>query len=626
MHSNENAFHKTLLRISSIPILFFALFANPGRCGAQDVEDLMQRAVAAQKAGNDKEAVALYTEVLRLRPRWGPAEYNLGLINALQDRYAESITLFTLALKDDPSLTNAYLFQGIALFNLGRYGDALPSLRTYCRFRPSDEQVNFFLGGTYYALGDYSNAAQHYLRQNQITPHRDDVYYYLGECYLAMAREAMKLLAREQGGTYFLWLMRGEEEAQDRNTSLAEQDMIEATKINSAAPEVYVSLGNLFLLEDDLPKARVQFEKALKCEPTDCHAIEGLGDVELAMGNGQAATANYDSAENIRRRCIEGIPPKDLGQSPDDFRSRLKLLTDESGSPEPKIFPTHQLLRLSRAASANNSDPGFGVASVTKPTQNPCSSSGEIASSFSRVKAALALASCREMNNDLVGATQALVVASHEGPLDLETAYWGFHLDMRLSQRVFSALAALAPSSYLVTEMQAEVLEVRGKDVEAEAAYKNAEAGNDHDPNPLIEYARFKCKLNQLDEAVPLLKAALGLAPYNGRANALLGEVYFMKNNFESAIPCLQIAIEADPTNEDARIHLAQSMGKLGKTSEAVTLLEAAPSDSDGRIHFVLSSFYRTLGEKENTERALAFFAERQKEIKNRRVTVKSVQ
>jgi predicted Zn-dependent protease len=258
--------------------------------------------------------------------------------------------------------------------------------------------------------------------------------------------------------------------------------------------------------------------------------------------------------------------------------------------------------------------------------KNPCSTLGGKEGSPLPQEAALAVASCQEMYNNLPGATDALVAVPRNGPLDLATVYWAFHLYMRLSQRVFSALAALSPSSYLLTEMQAELLEVRGKDADAEAAYKKAAAANDHDPNPLIEYGRFKCKLNQLDEAVPILKGALALAPYNARANALLGEAYFMKNEFEAAIPCLRIAIRADPNNEDARIHFAQSLAKLGKVNEAITLLEAAPSDSDGRVHFVLATYYRSQGQKENMERALAFFAERQKEIKNQKVTLKPAQ
>jgi predicted Zn-dependent protease len=228
----------------------------------------------------------------------------------------------------------------------------------------------------------------------------------------------------------------------------------------------------------------------------------------------------------------------------------------------------------------------------------------------------LFLANCLENRGDLRGALTALRAAEPRSNGDLETAYWIFRLYMRIAQRVFVELANRSPESYLLSEVRAESLELQGKDADAEKEYRNAIASSGSDPLPFIEFGRFKCKRNELDDAIAILKEALARAPHNARANDFMGEALFMKGDHATAIPYLQNAISADPGNEDGRIRLAQSLAKIGRATEAILTLEAAPNDREGRIHFVLAGYYRREGRKEEMQRALAFFETRQKALK----------
>jgi predicted Zn-dependent protease len=191
-----------------------------------------------------------------------------------------------------------------------------------------------------------------------------------------------------------------------------------------------------------------------------------------------------------------------------------------------------------------------------------------------------------------------------------ETGYWIFRIYMRLAQRVLVEFANRSPESYLLSEVRAESLELQGRDADAEQEYRKAMASSGSDPSPFIEFGRFKCRRDELDDAVAVLKEALARAPDNIRANDLMGQACFMKADYTTAIPYLRNATQAAPGNEDARIRLAQSLGKLGETQHAVAVLEAAPSDRDGRIHYVLAGFYRKLGQNEQMARALTFFEE----------------
>jgi predicted Zn-dependent protease len=232
----------------------------------------------------------------------------------------------------------------------------------------------------------------------------------------------------------------------------------------------------------------------------------------------------------------------------------------------------------------------------------------------------LFVANCLENVGDFRGSIKALNAAQPRLNGDLDTAYWIFRLYMRLAQQSFVELANQAPDSYLLSQVQAEKLELEGRDADADAEYRKAIAASGGDPNPFIDYGRFKCKRNELDDAVTILNGALARAPESLEANDLMGQALFMKGDYATAVPRLQNAIKVNPGNEDDRIRLAESLGKLSRDKEAVTVLQAAPNDDDGRVHYVLAGYYRREGKKEEMQQALAYFETRQKAIKSKAV------
>jgi len=581
---------------------------------AEQLEDLMQKGAAAQRAGDAELSAKFYNEALRLRPHYGPAEYNLGLVKIVQKRYADAITVFSQAVKDDPSLVDCYLFQGISYYNVQEFDRAVPPLKKFLELQPGDGQVRFFLAASYEALHDVPNAALQYLGQIELTPQREQLYYYLGECYLEMARGALKVLSGLPAEQYYVSLILGEQETHEKNFPVATQFYERAIKLSPQRTEAYVDLGNLFLQTGQTSKAAAQFKEALKRSPKDCRALDGLGDVAFATGDLKGAFENYRAVAGIMPPCIEEPAFESLGLPPSEFSARLKSL--EALIPaKGKRGLEAELARLTCPISGNpadgtNPEQPSRESTFPGPRRNRECPAAKLSGGFhSPAQADLFLATCCELHDDLQCATSAVMAAQRQAPGDFPTAYWAFRIYLRLSQRVFGAIAALSPDSYLLAEMRAEWLELRGKDTEADSEYQKAVQLGGGDPNPLIDYARFDCKQNKLDEAIPLLEKALSLALYNADATSLLGYIYFTKNDYQTALPYLQKAIKARPNDEYSRIYLGQSLERVGRIQEAVTVLESAPSDTDGRIHYVLASCYRKLGQKEQMERALAFFA-----------------
>ena len=600
-------------------LILFSFLLATGGWGRPDesIQDLMDKAREARLAGKSDQAADLYRAALRIRPHWGPAEYGLGLIASVHKNYQEAIELFSQALRDDPSLVDAYLFRGVAFFNLQQPAQALPSLEQFYRLRPNDPEIRFFLAGTYNALGNDAKAAEYYVAQLEGTPERTDIWYFLGECLLNIPRTMRTNLVEGPRGKYSLLILAAEEQVEKGNVTLAESDFREAIKANPGSPEAYVNLGNLLLGEGKHAEAKLLFQEALQRSPQNCRAVEGLGDVELATGDIPASIAEYAKVAGGKEACIEEPVPGNLGLSPAEFNARLKTLSASAASVKWKVPATFELSRLqnhalapdaTRAQTVNRQARGDASKRAGEP--QPCHSVIPRREWLSSPGVDLFLANCLENRGDPLGAIKALSAAEPRLNGDPETAYWIFRFYMRLTQSVLVEFANRSPDSYLLAEVRAESLELRGRDAEAEQEYRKAIASSGSDAIPYIEFGRFKCKRNELDDAIAILKEALERAPYNAKANFLMGEALFMKNDHAAAIPYLQKAIKGDPSNEDGRIRLAQSLAKVDKIQDAVTALEGAPSDPDGRIHYVLAGLYRKLGQKEKMARALVFFQE----------------
>ena len=557
---------------------------------------LMEKARAAQQSENFEEARRVYEEILKIRPRWGRAEFNLGLMYHLQKKYSDAVRLFNSALQHDTTVIAAYLFRGIAYYNAGQYDKALPSLQRYLKLQPDDREARFFLAGAYFALQDYANAARQYLEQIKIDPGREELYYRLGDCYLALVREEVTALRDDPGGRYFLWLISAEGHARQKDDQGAEPPIREALKLDPTAPEARISMGQLLLQRGQPRAAQEQFLQALQRSPYDCRALSGMADAELATGNTEASLEWLRPVPGIWPACFMETPVENLGLSPAEFDLRMKSLRIYASSPKWKVHATFQLSRLNGQAISGQCEPATGSQRDGTGAESQ-----------------LLWASCLEARDDLRGATLALLEAQPVLVRDRKSLYYAIRITTRLAEKSVARLMSLAPGSHFVAMMHALLLEQQGNDKEAGEYYQRAISLGARDPDPLIEYARFKCKQNLFQEAILLLREAVKMDPYNIRARALLGEAYVSTEQPQTALPHLQFVVNANPRDKQSRIYLARSLAGLGHLKDAVAVLEAAPSDDDGRVHYVLGSYYRQQGRQLDAARALEVFEQRRK-------------
>jgi len=230
---------------------------------------------------------------------------------------------------------------------------------------------------------------------------------------------------------------------------------------------------------------------------------------------------------------------------------------------------------------------------------------GENAESFrQRIAAADQSAQVEPYKGDLENATRTLVRRS----VTRETAYGVVSDYRRLAQAAVAKVIALAPQSSWAALLRAQAAE---KVDLAEEEYRRAVAASDAGLESYVRFGQFQAKQSRYDQALKLYEKALTLEPQNSRVMGLIGEVYTLHDQPAKAIPFLQAALKANPRERQTRLYLAQSLVRLSRTAEAVKILEGAPEDPDGRIHYLLARTYQQQGEAEKARKAMEEFRKR---------------
>lgn len=340
--------------------------------------------------------------------------------------------------------------------------------------------------------------------------------------------------------------------------------------------EVHYYLARAFAALGDHARAIQQFREQLRLTPANPEVLFYLGDSARLLCGGLAKQLADDSEGAYFFTLVTAEEP---GAS-DDSRL-LEAIRREPARPE--AYVTLGLLQLTRK---QNQQAAASFQEAWKRGSTDC----RISSTCSAE---------RDLDADF-GQTQR--------PAD---AYAAFVRAKRIADWGFRKLLEAAPASPLVAQARAHLWEQAGKLDEAEQHYRSAVEQTRRDAGSLTGYAKFQARQGRFDEAAALLREALSKEAGSPVITALLGEVLFVMGDSVSALPHLRLASSARPGDEQTRSYLAQCLAKLGRQAEAIRVLEAAPADASGRLHFQLGTLYRRAGNAEKAERAFAIYRER---------------
>ena len=120
--------------------------------------------------GKYEEAVAHFTEALRLNPDYDKAHNNFGNVLYTQGKYEDAVAHFAEALRLNPDYADAHYNLGVVLQAQGRYQAAEAHYAEAVRLRPGYADAHKNLGVVLYTQGKYEAAAAHFTEALRLNP------------------------------------------------------------------------------------------------------------------------------------------------------------------------------------------------------------------------------------------------------------------------------------------------------------------------------------------------------------------------------------------------------------------------------------------------------------------------
>lgn len=452
----------------------------------------------------------------------------------------------------------------------------LITILTACQ-RSASEQVTDHLnrGDHFLAQHDYKQARFEYLEASRIKPHDANILYHIGltEDAEGSFHDAFTHFkdAEQQDGHFRLVLEKLAEYYLAANQF--EQADIRLQSILAQNPndaQAHALLAIHALHEKKYDEAQTQAEASLKAEPENPMAIEALCRIYKEQDNlaksievAEAAVARKPNDEQLLLILV-GLydPQKDMPKIAETYEKLLKI------NPS---FSKYYLLLADDYLKANQND----MAEKT-------------------IRAALAahpddmelehqlVLILDENHNELAAESELLKIASSNAT-NSDSIEWvtEFYLKHNHNDKAKSFLDQISKTHTndkigLIAEVAQARLDYLDKNLDAASTRLQDVLKKDpHNVNAQFLTARLEADKGQYNQAITDLQNIIRTYPKAKEVYEVLAEVLQQQNHTEPAIETLNQLIDIDPTNDTARVRLAQLYNIAGDPHKSMDLLFA---------------------------------------------------
>jgi len=177
-----------------------------------------------------------------------------------------AMTEFQSILTTDPSAAEAHMLLAEALDGMGRTNDAIRELETVARLAPQQPVLHFELGYLYYKNRDYEHAVPELQLEVKNNPGYAQAYLYLGDIAMnsnddATAEPLLRKSVQLQSDLRLGYFDLGVIDSRENKTQAAVMNFEHAVKLDPSQPDAHYRLGRLYTALGQKTKARDEFAK-----------------------------------------------------------------------------------------------------------------------------------------------------------------------------------------------------------------------------------------------------------------------------------------------------------------------------------------------------------------------------
>jgi len=343
------------------------------------IEQALQQAIEAHKAGKLQDAEGLYRAILTAQPKHPDANHNLGVLAVSLDKTELALPLFKTALEANPNQGQFWLSYIDALIKENQFDNAKSVLEQGKKMGLAGDVVNKLeaqitpikkQGPTYLQQLKMASAKkQKKAPLNQANPIQErrpsqsDInllldHHLKGQYVLAenLAKELIKQYPNHQ----FSWKVLGAvliKTGKLQDALLANE---RALKLSLNDAEVYNHLGITLKELGKLNEAGASYKNAIAINPDLAEAHYNLGNTLKELGKLEDAESSYRKAITLKPDYAEahsnlGVTQQELGQLEEAERSCRKVIAIKPDLAEAHSNLGNTLQKLGRLQDAETS-------------------------------------------------------------------------------------------------------------------------------------------------------------------------------------------------------------------------------------------------------------------------------
>lgn len=207
-----------------------------------------ERGDAYWSQGQLEQAIAAYTEALRISPQYAKAYYSRGCVYASKGQSDQAIADYTAVLRIDAQDADAYYNRGNVYANKGQMDRAISD---YTKALRVNSQLAFAYDGrgiAYAHGGHFEQALADFNEALRLNPQAADTYYNRGNVYMQKAQPDQAIVEYNKAlqlnpQLAFVYNGRGNADAKKGQLDQALADYNEALQLNSQYADAYFNKG-----------------------------------------------------------------------------------------------------------------------------------------------------------------------------------------------------------------------------------------------------------------------------------------------------------------------------------------------------------------------------------------------